>query len=826
MASHLTCVLVTLSVFWIEFSNSQFLTESSCRLSVPDDKNLLDRLAEYFHKDSDVIIVKYNITFNKVSRNFNLFKQLSSENFKPWRWYRTQGLHTSGVLRSYEKYFGMLHTLLLKGVEEETLLIDASPPDCMDQMRNEDLENLIAKFLLKDFGINGNSWRRKFTYAEDVEICTASVGERDGSGKLIFKCCGLNSDQSITCNDISADDWAVALNYVLLIWAGILFLCFPFVKAKIDHLYGDEIYRYIIPEGYDLKFDCLITKNSREREEYVKIITLEKDVWKKMECFKNFKEGEIQTVSAKTLSIRAAKHKLYNKCQNRYSKSGLLNFLLNSEPKGSKNKVAFVAAIRRFLLLAVLALTNVPIFYAHFEETSLYTQLMKVYKDRGLQGRFYFHWGHDLDTEKELLLALAILYGFYCLFFVVDPFLDCEFSDKQDLNIYFQREFGVLKENWRVLFKEYFFALHSLSFTAISMALIRSPKCTSGNSKCRVYTSVLMVCFFFLVTSFPLMLALYIGIHFVLHALVMVTFTIVVEVGFYSSILRGSVFGLAFVLEFFRDLGEKHKHLKDAVLCIFKGNSVNESNRNVIYPITPQTIDQYLSTKQNGDGIVLQNNQSSQLIDTSSVLHVGASSNVDGERNDSPKNIFDDLEPNDSELLLKLNLPCLFISKDDVPSVSRNFLSKCNDIDCVGAPGKSNIFGTVLSYVVFAGTLAIMFSSVCVYGHHHYITHGVFVTFAVSFVALVIKRLYANRNTLIAIDKDNRKCIIEIRKKLNLFNGKLRVHDFEDMEIMATHEDRPILLVLKDNPYVKRRVRARDPNERAHLLHHQAETVT
>lgn len=141
-------LLISLRLFLVEYTNGEYPTKNNCTLSVIENRTIFNNLDEYFHKFSDILIVEYTLSFNDVSRKFNLEQQSSPNSFQPYKWYRTQGHHSSSLLRSYEKYFGMLRTILLKGVREVTIPLRVSPTDCLDQLRNEDLEDEIRSFLL------------------------------------------------------------------------------------------------------------------------------------------------------------------------------------------------------------------------------------------------------------------------------------------------------------------------------------------------------------------------------------------------------------------------------------------------------------------------------------------------------------------------------------------------------------------------------------------------------------------------------------------------------------------------------------------------------
>ncbi|CAL1527749.1 unnamed protein product, partial [Lymnaea stagnalis] len=235
--------------------------EPTCVFSVPNNKTLFQKLAKYFDKDSNTIIVEYTVRIRNVSDDFNFYEKSNPGSFQPWKWYRTQGVGSSHVLLTFDFCFGLLRQLLYLGIEKVDLDLDVSPPGCLHHIENKTLDILIRNFLLKEFYILDTSFFGDCTFSDSIEICTARIREYEGRGKLMFRCCSYNSDKEIVCDDDYVDDWAQALNIVICILSCLLVLYYILLLLHYNGFLFNKKDTYIFNGNYSILLYLKMSNN-------------------------------------------------------------------------------------------------------------------------------------------------------------------------------------------------------------------------------------------------------------------------------------------------------------------------------------------------------------------------------------------------------------------------------------------------------------------------------------------------------------------------------------------------------------------------------------
>ncbi|KAK3100769.1 hypothetical protein FSP39_025068 [Pinctada imbricata] len=258
-----------------------------------DDPGII--LAEfYFHL--------HNYTFNPLYGDI-------SENYKPWRWYRTRSQHGRTLLMLSFNYNVLSMSILTIGVDHHVVEIVDTPFGCFGNITVKDRVQLIRNLILDSFKQQQKS-KSQIEYESHVErtvfVCNEIIRNRDGYARFLNRCCHQESDGKITCTDQVEDSWI-----------GLLYACITLVKVFVFFfsplLIPTKLYsasyvasEYVVNLATAIKMKLFITKSTETSIRYKKRLTPD-DIteWRRFrEKLDTFPLDEIIPVQVQELRIK------------------------------------------------------------------------------------------------------------------------------------------------------------------------------------------------------------------------------------------------------------------------------------------------------------------------------------------------------------------------------------------------------------------------------------------------------------------------------------------------------------------------------------------
>ena len=232
-----------------------------------------------------------------------------SENYKPWRWYRTRSQHGRTLLQLSFNYNVLSMSILTIGVDHHKVELVDSPFGCFGNISAEARVLLIRNLILDSFRQVQKS-KSQIEYESHIErtvfVCNEIVRDSHGYAEFLNRCCHQEADGSVECTDQVEDQWI-----------GLLYICITLVKVFVFFfspvLIPTKMYsasyvasEYVVNLAKAIKMKIFITKCTETSVRFKRRLTPEDfSDWRRFrENLDTFPMDEIIPVKVEELRIK------------------------------------------------------------------------------------------------------------------------------------------------------------------------------------------------------------------------------------------------------------------------------------------------------------------------------------------------------------------------------------------------------------------------------------------------------------------------------------------------------------------------------------------
>ncbi|CAL1527745.1 unnamed protein product [Lymnaea stagnalis] len=725
-------------------ASGQISAEQTCSFSIPNNKPLFDTLSKLFDRDSQTAIIEYKVRIRNDSGSFNLYEGSSPNSFQPWKWYRTQGKGTSHLLLTGDFYFGMLRSCFLRsGIKKVDLDLVVSPPGCLHGAAGDTPDKLIRDFLLQDLNIGDYSSTWAVALSDTVEICTARIdfSDRTKGEQLVYRCCSYNSDKQVICDDDSANNWAFALNIVILLVSILLVIILIWKFGDHINLWNkcrtEESNIYVL----DYTYSFLLKRQGKVETQ--NIVRTPKHLLNLIQGLipKTDPPGANYVVTVRETRVNMPSNQLLSELDTvDMLQRWLKDIFLTVDEKPSIQRAGII-----FAILFMVLVPSIPFLIFMFFDNGWYSQLVDAYSARGLKGPFYFQW-------LKCVKAQIILVWFFFAFNAV-----CAFA------CFFTYLF------WHRIPKK----PHSTVASLVALVVFS-----------------------------PLLL---IDTHFLVSLSVMLVFTIIVQSNKYTVGLQVILTLLPYVIDYYHDCFRTQNALKSTLLELFgkerplqKDNTVSAITNETLDKALRRlgiAIEATEATEATEAAKATEATAATEATEAAKATEAQEATEAKTaiEATEATEKI--EFKIGSENLQLQLNRPFLFLSKYDVSSISQNFFSHCLTFDCRSVPRKFKLKDLTkgLALVWTGIKIALVIISIKAYGDIYHISasNSFFVSLLVTLAPLVAKLI----SHVKASPSDTTNCLdrrlyTELREGMKKkFKDSLTVIDFKDFTIRVASSD-------------------------------------
>ncbi|KAK7479934.1 hypothetical protein BaRGS_00028842, partial [Batillaria attramentaria] len=784
----------------------------ACELSNTNNETKA-KLVEYLADDS-VRLVEYSIRIRGYSERFWRNKG-GGEWFQPWRWYRAKGENSERLLLLFHYYYGLLKPYLGIGTETLDLDLDLDDPGCLRPLSSEDLEDKLRHFLYYDLKNETERLEAKFA-DQDIHVCSMHVGDYDGWGRLVYRCCHRDDEGNESCNNISDDEWVWVLRAFIITVSALLFLYFPTFIPKGYFVYT---FFYYPPDGQS--FTLIRTSDTSQYKSSPHTTVVPAGKLKKMRKFAAYvgllQPDVVHTVKIKRACFECGMDRLLSetsspvsafrtifdsliRCKVRHADP--LEDCCNSPLCGELFCTqcpawhAWLRAVRTVLVLVLLALPAFPILYAMAGDDLEYQELARIFEDRGLKQSFNYYIG--LVAGRVIVGTLCSLYVFHGVLVVVDGCTDGNLARAYTELLQVSRRKARLQDRVRQsqsIIKKAVWPIKRYGILAIPAGLILLglvpigwlvyviftspvPKlimhtfsllCGNGTnrhrqtqdemSKCRLVESVL-----FVVTLIAVFAVVTLSINFLVHVLVILLVTLIVDISFVMKFLPIVVLLLVYVRDSFKVVNNTYSAHYSIVLRHVLGMEAedikNEADKdwamqeNKIFKIVPDTAEGAFGCEGKD------------------------------EKDFRKKKLF--FRKNGAWRMRTRSL-ILFLDKDDIPYIPKKFLFHTTCMACPGSPGRiaeaflkaAGRFGRTVVFLLFIMLVVLA------YADTYYIspTSQFFAILLTGTIPLVLRYFFLNPGSVTKVDTTTLRFRTQMDDKIESF---MQSWVLEDLEVAET----------------------------------------
>ncbi|KAH9510147.1 hypothetical protein Btru_043586 [Bulinus truncatus] len=823
-------VLVALTgILSLATGQSTSSTPAACTFKLVNNKTFVDNVVQYFDHESYTVILEYYLNFTNVGTDFDLVKRASPDAFQPWRWFRTQGLASSQLLLIYHYYYGFLKPLMAIGISEIRVDLAVSPKDCFDKVKREDLEPLMRDYLLQDFHIDSKTAKHSFKYSDDVEICTARIANNGGWGRLLYRCCGYDSDNLLYCHDVFEDGWVWALRVFIVVLT--IFLCL-YMPVLIPRGYKVERYSYY-PED-DLKFNVVLTKNPEKYRQNESAATMQSRYLDTLNNFKRevikFDKDVIYTVYVDKLDLLISEEKIFVENGSTIKTlRGLFNAFIRCKIARFKpvkeccdtpacgtyccHKCprwrAWVRAIRTIVVLSFLALPSLPFMYAMCANNLDYQNLAQNFRERGLKSTFDFYTGPI--AGKVIVGFVSVMYILHGIIVIIDGastgninklYTEVLNEDRKKERV--RRRMQLVKKIikkaclpvkkcgiifipcWILLvilsplqlFVTFFISSPMVQvIVQVAKRIILRARMLKADPKSamRLYNSCEILLFF--ITAMFVVIVLTFGANFLVHVLVMTIVMIVVEAELMYRILPVVFILIVYIRDSYSSIGKKFDAFLSTIFNYISNKQLEEMRRecfksstvqeNKIFQMPPDT-----------------EFESINRVDTAGEL---IALKMPSEEFDDSCTKFMDLK--DEQIRFRMKQFLVLLDKDDNMYISKKFMFHCSTVDCPGAPGTigENYIHATMEFLKIGVFILFIFLVIMAYGTIYYIspTNHLFITLITGLIPLIIKNIFTGGTSVQTVNASNFRFQAQFKEKIESFNQCWTVDDI----VLKSHSE-------------------------------------
>ncbi|XP_059153423.1 uncharacterized protein LOC131939240 [Physella acuta] len=790
-----------------------------CEFTPTNETQFIDSIYQFFNKDSGTRILEYHVKFVNVSSDFDLSKRSRKDAFQPWRWFRTQGVGSSQLLLVNTYYYGLLKPFATVGIAQRDVVLSVSPSDCLDDLKDDQLDNMLRDYLLRDFDVDGATVKHPFKYSDAVEICTALVDDDDGWGRLVYRCCGYDYRKHLYCDDVYNGDWVWALQIFILTLTVIIFLYIPLL---IPEGYRYNTYCYFPADNLTFKIVC--THHPEEYRTNKKSLALRRKQWEKMTKVKKFLPSLVKDVvylchvkkvefsvnmdkllveGGSTINSTKALFNAFIRCKIRQSEPledccrypACGTICCTHSPPWN----VVVRAFRTLFVMTVLVIPSLPFMYAMAADDLDFQFLGEAFESRGLQRKFNFYTGRV--SGKIIVAVISIMYILHCALLIIDGATTETFSQlyneifdlswKKQLRqhvtwVRYQlkrlrmpiKRCGIfVLPIWilaAILFPMY--VMMSIIYHAPMLQLVvqvirksyrrvKSLK-QKPNDRIKAYNGCQLFWFFF--TILFVFIVLTIGTNFLVHVLAMVIVTVVVEADLIYRILPVVLLFFMYIRDSYSRVGLGYDAFYNILLDAVKSKEQKAVKAEAMKPRHQQTNRVFKVDVEKLDDASETDGADDMAVDVAEVPVP------------QPKRLFNVKHGN---IRLHQRQLLLFLTRDDFLHMSEKFFFHCCTMDCAGSPGPivESYVKATLEVVKIGIFLLFVFLVVMAYGSSYYISpaNHLFVTLISGLVPLIIRNVFclAGATPVETVNTKNYRFEAQLKEKIETFGQSWDVKD-------------------------------------------------
>ncbi|KAK0063924.1 hypothetical protein Bpfe_006609 [Biomphalaria pfeifferi] len=408
-----------------------------CNLTVLDHQTKHYKTLPMITRDTTSFFTEYSVSFSKTndSKTTNGSKEMVTSRFQPRRWFNVHNNATMELQLMYDSYFDILKWLFI--FEVHHVILDVTPADCLDHLEDEEKENMTRNFILQEFQL------------PNFELCSAHIGEHDGEGKVVFRCCKMSAENEANCHLIEEGDLLFKLHIFSVIVALFVLIVITICIFRID--FGYEKFQFR-PDG--LKLQLLNDSNSQNSSSAIdtnntKPLIIPRDVFDRMTKLKKClteEQTQYEIRSVETILLLVNKKRCITEGETSisfirsiaesllYAKSVIKKTF--EKMNGCCSRCGYCCCsyfgcmtcerVLIIVFLLLLYLPSVPLLYLRFDAYADYKLLCSEYKARDLSCPFYLIGD---DYIMGVIISSAVFYLLGCIGLVVSackPIWSCK----------------------------------------------------------------------------------------------------------------------------------------------------------------------------------------------------------------------------------------------------------------------------------------------------------------------------------------------------------------------------------------------------------------
>ncbi|XP_059153412.1 uncharacterized protein LOC131939229 [Physella acuta] len=815
-------VIVVIIGCYVTSSSGQNAPVPACKFVPVNNKTFVEDISQFFNKDSDIKILEYHVI------GLNLSSLTGPDAYQPSRWYRTQGIGSSQLLLIYHFYYGLLQVFLSLSVASRDVPLVVSPGDCLQAAGAGEVEARVRDYLLQDFYIDETAVKYPFTYSDDVEICTAKVVDNEGWGRLVYRCCGYDSDKRMSCHDVYEGTWVWVLRSFILALTLILFLYFPLLIPK-----GYRIYTYAYYPPDNLTFNLIMTQSPKKLRPMEKAQILTSRLWKQMKTFASemcrLQPEVIYTVKVKKVNFNVCTDKLLSeggsavsmwrslfdafvRCKLRHSDpledccrtSICGNHICTCCPSWH----AWLKPVRTVLVMALVAAPSLPFMYAMSADDLEYQNLSRTFEEKGLQMTFNFYVGPIFG--KVLVAVLAFMYVLHVVILIIDGATDenisrlysdvLDVAEKKDqLSKRMSKSRSIIRTACNpirqcgiLIIPIWILAIFILPIIGLVLFIYHAPMinvviqawkkllqqargCNQNPDEGKRFYNACEIFWFFVTVTF-VFIVMTIGANFLVHVLAMSIVTVVVQADLIYRVVPVVLILLIYVRDSFSRVGAKYDAFLGTILGTVKNKESEDLRRECL-----KSWDQQISKVFKISPQAVPFDPDDEVVKAPLNREKGYATLVRADASNVTKQTKKLFNVKNSNIRLHLKQLLLFLNKDDFLFMSKKFLFHCCSMDCAGAPGEleENYIQAGLEFAKIGIFLLFVFLVVMAYGSAYYVspTNHLFVTLVSGLIPLVIRNIFSSSQPVPVVNTSDYRFESQLKEKIESFGQSWEVDD-------------------------------------------------
>ena len=264
---------------------------------------MIDDFAEYILKlETETRVVLFEFTIYTYNYTTDPLYSDVSQNYKPYRWFRTRSRHGRTLLMLSFNYDVLSMTILKIGVQKIEMNITDRPFGCFGELSSEQRMQKIRNILVGKFDAAHDP---KYGSDRRDYACNQIVTSVDGYADFVFNCCHRAQSGEFQCTDESDDLW-IAILYISVNIVKVLVFCFsPYLLPANMYSAMYVAGEYLVKLKKEIKLSIFITEQPDVRVKYKKRLTLEDFAgWRRFrEAIDNMPQDEIIPLKMNELRI-------------------------------------------------------------------------------------------------------------------------------------------------------------------------------------------------------------------------------------------------------------------------------------------------------------------------------------------------------------------------------------------------------------------------------------------------------------------------------------------------------------------------------------------